>query len=108
MKINRIGKVGDIYTDPESGKTYKCVYAYKDSTGSVDCDWKEIESVVSNTIDTKPEIVSEKIPEGKNPEKHSERSSDSMNKVNVDDVIEKQFGNNPRPNKTKYTNYSKK
>ena len=106
MKINRVGKLGEIYTDPESGVMYKCTYTYKDSTGAVDCDWKEIgKSEVKPTFQTKPEIenshgensmsganASEKIPEGKIPEKQ----------------IEKQSGNNPRPNKTRYTNYSKK
>ena len=94
MKINRVGKIGEIYTDSTTGKSYKCVYAYKDSTGSVDCDWEEIVSemnVSEDNFQTKPEIESEKIPEGKIPEKQI-------------DVT----GNTPRSNKTRYTNYSRK
>ena len=42
MKINRVGKLGDIYTDLETGMRYECTYAYCDSNGNRDCDWKEI------------------------------------------------------------------
>ena len=109
MKINRVGKLGDIYTDPGSGKTYKCTYTYKDSNGHIDCDWKEISAVPvaeieeskievktnnnpSDEIQTKYEIESEKISEGKN----SEKQMDSNKPVNHNH------------HRTKYTNYSKK
>ncbi len=105
MKINRVGAIGEIYTDPESGKMYKCIYVYKDSNGVVECDWREI---VEET-----EIENRKISEGKNLEKQMENVDETTVDEKSDDKPNtKEFTShsnyNPRHNKTKYTNYSKK
>lgn len=93
MKINRIGAIGEVYTDTETGKMYNCIYSYKDSNGNVDCTWKEIGNV--------PEKQSEKIPDGK----ISEKQIEIVEEKPVEPV--KEYPNN-KPNKTRYTNYSKK
>lgn len=124
MRINRVGKLGEIYTDTETGKMYKCTYSYKDSNGNVDCTWKEVGSLPTNLrnesageteikepkVETKSEIESEKISEGKISEKHSERSSDSMSKANGNEEIVNVTDERPVKDrhKTKYTNYSKR
>jgi major membrane immunogen (membrane-anchored lipoprotein) len=119
MKINRVGAIGEIYTDTETGKMYKCTYSYKDSNGNFDCTWKEVserskESANKVSVGEVPtnKIESEKIPEGKISEKHSERSSDSISNANgneeiVEEKPAKEYPNH-KPNKTKYTNYSKR
>lgn len=106
MKINRVGGVGETYTDPRNGKMYKCTYAYKDSNGNFDCTWKEVGALPTNKIEDlkmESEIESEKISEGK----ISEKQTESGNVIEEKPV--KEFANNnPRHNKTKYTNYSKR
>lgn len=37
------GALGDIYTDTNTGKKYKCIFSYRDDVnGDFDCQWKEI------------------------------------------------------------------
>ena len=37
------GAIGDIYTDTDSGKQYRCVFAYRvGSEGKFDCQWSEL------------------------------------------------------------------
>lgn len=37
------GALGDIYTDINTGKKYKCVFSYRDDVnGDFDCQWREI------------------------------------------------------------------
>lgn len=101
MRINRVGVIGETYTDSDTGKMYECIYSYRDSNGNVDCTWREIGVLPmdkihekraikpSDDFQTKPEIESEKIPEGKISENNS-KSSDTS------------------PNRTNYNKYSKK
>lgn len=55
------GALGDIYTDTNTGKKYKCIFSYRDDVnGDFDCQWKEIveaEKKASKKIETpKPEV----------------------------------------------------
>lgn len=37
------GAIGDIYTDTDSGKQYRCVFAYRvGSEGKFDCQWTPV------------------------------------------------------------------
>lgn len=37
------GALGDIYTDTNTGKKYKCIFSYRDDVNGVfDCQWREI------------------------------------------------------------------
>ena len=37
------GALGDIYTDTNTGKKYKCIFSYRDDVnGDFDCQWREI------------------------------------------------------------------
>ena len=37
------GAIGDIYTDTDSGKQYRCVFAYRVGTeGKFDCQWNAL------------------------------------------------------------------
>lgn len=53
---NTAGAIGDIYTDTETGKRYKCTFAYRTGdNGEFDCEWKHIgtkplEKVEKNNI----------------------------------------------------------
>ena len=117
MKINRVGKLGEIYKDLESGKTYKCTSIYRDSNGRTEYTWKvisdetqmETDKHFASGLQIKPENESEKIPEGKNSEKQIEEidSKTSVSKKQIEG-INNEPNYNHKPNKTKYTNYSKK
>lgn len=40
MKINRNGRLGEIYRDSETGLSYKCICVYVDSMGNTECEWE--------------------------------------------------------------------
>ena len=88
MKINRVGSLGETYTDPESGSKYVCVSVYKDSMGNVDCEWHNIDNFYT---DEEPEYESVTVAESPKAEIEDEAAR-------VDN----------RPNKhTNYNNYNK-
>lgn len=56
------GAIGDIYTDTDSWKQYRCVFAYRvGSEGKFDCQW----SALAVSDDRKPVAASELRIDGK-------------------------------------------
>lgn len=78
VKINKVGKLGEIRTDHITGVRYKCVSRYTDSMGNVDCDWAVVVNEPEKVSEPEAisehdeEIESEKIPEEKIPENKME------------------------------------
>lgn len=97
-----VGALGDIYTDTNTGKQYKCVFSYKSAADEkFDCQWVEIKGSVKNAE-----------PKSQKDEKEDEvvigidlTSPESVAEEPVKEDRPKQNKNN---NRTNYTSYSKK
>lgn len=79
MKINRIGQLGDIYRDSETGLFYKCVSVYNDSMGHVDCEWEETDGYEDDTPVEIPQNTVVEAPEEEPNEQFERRQSNHTN-----------------------------
>lgn len=80
MKINRIGNIGDIYRDSETGLFYKCVSVYGDSMGHVDCEWEETDGYEDDAPIDIPQNTAVEAPEEE--EEHLERRQSNHTSYN--------------------------
>lgn len=65
-----VAAIGDIYTDTNTGKQYKCTFAYRtDNDADFDCSWVELKGVKAEepveklVEETKDEPVEKKEPD---------------------------------------------
>ena len=91
------GSIGDTYIDVDTGKSYICTFAFGDSIGSSEFEWK-------------PSIEPEKIP-GVDFQKNKTEPSENLPKgdseivqENIEEAVEKHEHASDRP---KYNNYRK-
>lgn len=87
---NTRGAIGDIYTDENTGRKYKCTFALRlDDSQRFDTQWTELKDA---KVEQKPEAKPEKIPVEKIDENKAEKVEE--------------FKPEQKPKKN-YTNYSK-
>lgn len=87
--------VGDYYIDVETGKKYKCTFAYQDVTGTLQCDWifvgveesKQESVVIENNISEEPVTKTETA-------KSSVNNSNNKYNNNKRKNYHKQYNNN--------------
>ena len=98
------GALGDIYTDTNTGKKYKCIFSYRDDVnGDFDCQWKEIveagKKAPKKTEKPKQEAKTS-VEEKKSPEEPTKREETKVEPVKSEEK---------RPaGKTSYSSYYNK
>lgn len=96
-----VGALGDIYTDTNTGKQYKCVFSYKSAADEkFDCQWVDIKGSVKNVE-----------PEAQKYEKEEEVVIGidlAEEPVAEEPVKEDRPKHNKNSNRTNYTSYNKK
>lgn len=86
-----IGAIGDIYTDTNTGKQYKCTFAYRSNNDDdFDCDWTELKGKgVAQKVEEKKEEPKPEVAKPEPPRQNEQQAPKT-------------------PNRTNYTAYSKK
>ena len=89
--------IGDIYTDIDSGKKYKCVWSYAISGEKFDTQWTEMKMDSNTGVSNHEEIA-----------KENESNTIDETSENVTPVKAENTEDNNKPERKNYTNYSKK
>ena len=103
-----VGALGDIYTDTNTGKQYKCVFSYKSAADEkFDCQWVEIKGSVKNV---EPEAQKDEKEDGVVIGIDLDNGPDltSPEPVAEEPVKEDRPKQNKNNNRTNYTSYNKK
>lgn len=88
--IKTAGSVGDIYVNTNTGKRYRCDFAYKDAFGASEFTWREVDT--NATVDI-PQVPADKPKDKPEPKPVAEEA--------------KEEPENRPTNQSKHTNYHK-
>lgn len=85
------GSIGDKYIDVDTGKSYICTFAFGDSIGSSEFEWK-------------PSIEPEKIPGVDFQENKTKHDNEEVVEENIEEAVVR---HEPASDRPKYNNYRK-